>query len=132
MSEERTMSKYKTSEILVVDDESDVCWALKSLIREAGLPVETVESGCEALDWMQKNRPAMIFLDAKLPDMEGLDVAREIRRGHAGIWIVMVSGYFFKDDPIIQHAMDKGLISDFIAKPFEHDLIRKTLEAVCS
>jgi len=70
----------------------------------------------------------LAFLDAKLPDMEGLDLARRIRKLDPAVPIVMISGYFYRDDDAIQKAVAEGLISSFIGKPFDHDEILKAIE----
>ncbi|TAJ32251.1 MAG: response regulator, partial [Nitrospirae bacterium] len=57
--------------ILVVDDDPDVCWALKRVLCEEGLTVETVESGSEALTRLQDTRFQLILIDAKLSDIDG-------------------------------------------------------------
>jgi len=40
----------------------------------------------------------------------------------------MISGYFYRDDDAVQNAVEKGLINDFIGKPFDHDEILKAIE----
>ena len=77
---------------------------------------------------MEADRFRLAFLDAKLPDMEGLDLAKEIRKIDPAIYIVMVSGYFYRDDDAVREAIAKGLIKDFIGKPFDHDEILKVIK----
>jgi|WetSurMetagenome_2_1015567.scaffolds.fasta_scaffold407937_2 CheY-like chemotaxis protein len=115
----------KTNEAysLIVDDEPDTCWALEHLLRKAGGSAERAASGHEALSLMESRCFSMVFLDAKLPDIEGLELARRLRDIDSDIRIVMVSGYFFKDDAAIKKALAEGLIYQFISKPFEHSEI---------
>jgi CheY-like chemotaxis protein len=84
--------------VLVVDDDPDICWALDHLL--GGLGARCIRAlDCQgALQAARLNRPALVLLDAKLPDMDGLVVARQIRCAAPGIPILMVSGYFYKDD----------------------------------
>jgi CheY-like chemotaxis protein len=65
----------------------------------------------------------MAFLDAKLPDIDGLELAREFRNTNAHLPIVIVSGYFYQDDQTIAEALQSGLITAFVGKPFDHDEI---------
>ena len=67
--------------ILIVDDEPDMCWALEHLLNKRGYVTRTALSAQEALKLMEEHRFACAFLDAKLPDMDGLELARCIRRG---------------------------------------------------
>ena len=62
-------------------------------------------------------------LDAKLPDIDGLELARKLRKTNAHLPIVIVSGYFYQDDPTIERVLQEGLIATFVGKPFDHDEI---------
>jgi DNA-binding response OmpR family regulator len=85
-------------------------------------------TGQEALILMKTDRFRLAFLDAKLPDMEGLELARRIRKRDPAVPIVMISGYFYRDDDAVRKAVAVGLISSFIGKPFGHDEILKAIE----
>ena len=121
--------------VLVVDDEPDVCWALETLLRENRFTVATVESGAEALRWLKDVESAchVILIDAKLSDVEGVDLARQIRsETSCGASLILISGYFYKDDSLVRDSLRTGLISAFITKPFRHDEIMNTICAVLS
>jgi len=106
--------------LLVVDDEPDICWALTHILKSAGIVPVTTTSGQEALSLAKSQRFHLAFVDAKLPDLDGLDLARRIREGDAAVRIVLVSGYFYRDDAEVRQAMVAGLISDFVSKPILH------------
>ena len=121
--------------VLVVDDEPDVCWALETLLRGDRFTVVAVGSGTEALRWLKESEPAchLVLVDAKLPDIEGVDLARRIRtETSCAAPLILVSGYFYKDDSLVQEILRTGLISAFVAKPFRHDEMLKTIHAVLS
>jgi len=113
---------------LVVDDEPDMCWALERILKKNGFQCRIAFNAQEALALIRKRSFPLIFLDAKLPDMEGLDLAEAVRKAIPSLKIVVVSGYFYDDDPGIQDAFRKGLISGFISKPFNNDEIIQTIE----
>ena len=115
--------KAKEAFFLIVDDEPDACWALEHILEKAGASSERAASGHEALILMKPHRFRSVFLDAKLPDIEGLELARRFREIDPDISIVIVSGYFSRDDAAIREALAKGLICRFISKPFRHDEI---------
>ncbi|MBN1841099.1 MAG: response regulator [Deltaproteobacteria bacterium] len=117
---------------LIIDDEPDMCWALEHILETLGVNAKTAQSGEEALTLMRQNRFDLAFLDAKLPDSEGLELASRIRKISPDIKIVMVSGYFYKDDGLIEQALANGIISGFISKPFRQDEILKAIEGECS
>ncbi len=117
-----------SGQILIVDDEPDMCWALEKLLKTRGLVTQKALSAQEALELMAEHHFARAFLDAKLPDMDGLDLARRLLVMAPEIHIMMVSGYFYRDDPTIQVAFSQGLIRGFISKPFLQGEILKLLE----
>ncbi len=121
--------------VLIVDDEPDVCWALSTLLRQHGFATATVTSGAEALRWLTRPEQAsqLILIDAKLSDIDGADLAKRIRAETSCISpMIMVSGYFYKDDSLVQEMLRTSLIAAFVTKPFRHDEILKTIRVVLS
>jgi DNA-binding NtrC family response regulator len=106
--------------VLIVDDDPDVCWALEHVLGELRVRCVRALDGQGALQAARLNRLVVALLDAKLPDIDGLELAQKIRLVHPGILILVVSGYFYKDDPVIETAMAQRLIHGFIEKPFSH------------
>ena len=117
-------------QFLIVDDEPDMCWALEHILEKHGLKSKKALNGREALQLVERYRFQLAFLDAKLPDIEGLELAQQIRKLDPGVQMVIVSGYFYKDEIGIQKALADGLITDFIAKPFDHEEIVKAIDSV--
>ncbi len=119
--------------VLIVDDEPDVRWALEMILRRNGFSVATAASGDDALRWLKEAGVAcrLILLDAKLGDIEGVELARRIRTKTTCMApVILVSGYFYKDDSLVQHSLRTGLISAFVTKPFRHDEILSAIQAV--
>ena len=115
--------------VLVVDDDPDICWALEHVL--GGIDVRCVRAldGQAALRLAHLYHPVLALLDAKLPDVDGLELARRLRAADPGMAVLVVSGYFYKDDPVIQASLDGRLIDGFIEKPFSH---RDVIEMVSS
>lgn len=119
--------------VLIVDDEPDVRWALEMILRRNGFSVATAASGDDALRWLKEAGMAcrLILLDAKLGDIEGVELARRIRTKTTCMApVILVSGYFYKDDSLVQLSLRTGLISAFVTKPFRHDEILSAIQAV--
>ncbi len=112
---------------LIVDDEPDMCWALESLLKNEGLSCKKALNAHEALALMESGGFRLAFLDAKLPDMDGIELAKRIRQLDPAIRIVMISGYFYKEDDAVQEALSEGLICGFLSKPFLHEEVRKLI-----
>lgn len=110
---------------LIIDDEPDMCWALEQILKHNSILSSIASNAGEALALLETNhfRFQMAFVDAKLPDIEGLELARLIRKKNSSIAIVMISGFFYKDGDEVQQALKDGTISAFIAKPFNNDEI---------
>ena len=115
-------------QILIVDDEPDMCWALEHMLSNQGVIIRKALSAQAALELMGQHRFGRAFLDAKLPDMDGLELARRLLEIAPQIRIMMVSGYFYRDDVSIQEAITQGLIRGFISKPFLQAEILKALK----
>jgi two-component system OmpR family response regulator len=117
--------------VLVVDDEPDVRWALEMILRRNGFAVATADSGLAALHWLKESACHLILLDAKLGDSDGVELASRIRTHTSCLApIILVSGYFYKDDSLVQYSLATGLISAFVTKPFKHNEIIDTISTI--
>ncbi len=127
------MRKRSAAQLLVVDDERDMCWALSRILGLEGFGVTTAVSARAAMAAAEKKSFQVAFLDAKLPDVDGVELARRLRRLRPGTKCVLISGYLYDDDPVIQSALKQGSICGFISKPFHIDevvhALRKALVA---
>lgn len=115
--------------VFVVDDDASVREALDSLIRSAGLRVETFSSAGEFLRHKLPETPACLVLDVRLPDQNGLQVQRELADAGRVLPIIFITGH--GDIPMSVRAMKAGAV-EFLTKPFrDEDLlaaIRAALE----
>jgi CheY-like chemotaxis protein len=110
--------------ILIVDDEPDMCWTLENILRPAGYAVTTTTTGAEALELFTAEPYDVAFVDAKLPDLDGLELAALIRQRSLHTAIVLISGYFYQEDRAINEGLDKDLFIGFISKPFDLEEVR--------
>jgi CheY-like chemotaxis protein len=118
--------------VLIVDDDPDICWALEHVLRGLGAHCIRALDGQTALQAARRNRLTLALLDAKLPDIDGLELARSIRLAYPRTLVVVISGYYYKDDPAIQAALEQGLINGFIEKPFSHLEVIETVRNALS
>lgn len=116
-----------TRPFLIVDDEPEMCWALENILRKNGFPSQKAFNAQEAITLMEHQPFRMVFLDAKLPDIDGLDLAQRLMKSDPRLPIVIVSGYFYQDDLTIEGALQSGLISAFVGKPFVNDEIVRVI-----
>ncbi|MDP2957876.1 MAG: response regulator [Longimicrobiales bacterium] len=111
-----------------MDDDPDVCWIIAHILNRAGFVCEAANTVQEAFALIHRQPFRMAFLDAKLGVHEGLDLAWGLRELDPSLPIILISGYFYREDAIIQGAKKSGLISAFISKPFEHQEILRVVE----
>jgi two-component system KDP operon response regulator KdpE len=112
--------------ILVVDDEPHIVRGLKIILRTAGYSVEAAETKAEALASLASRPPDAVVLDLVLPDGEGVDVCREVRRW-SGLPIVVLSAVGDEREKV--RALDAGA-DDYVTKPFGTDELLARLRAV--
>lgn len=114
--------------VLLVDDEPNICWAIKALLRPPRYRLLSLNSGSEALSRLQHESFERIIVDAKLQDMNGLDLARRIRLLNPEAWIVLISAFYYSDDQTVTAALSEGSIQRFVAKPFSHQALLDALD----
>lgn len=112
---------------LIVDDEPEMCWVLENILTKNGFLCRKALRASDAVTMMESHSFRMSFLDAKLPDIDGLELARRLRKLDPRLPIVVVSGYFYRDDATIEEAIRSGLLCAFIGKPFDHDEIARVI-----
>jgi two-component system KDP operon response regulator KdpE len=105
------------SRILVVDDEPQILRALRINLGAREHTVITAASGAEALKAARDEHPDLVVLDLGLPDVDGVDVIRALRRW-TPVPIIVLSGR--KDSRDKVHALDAGA-DDYVTKPFSLD-----------
>jgi two-component system, OmpR family, KDP operon response regulator KdpE len=104
----------RPAQILLVDDELSIQRAMAPLLRSRGYAVALAGTGREALDQFARERPDLVILDLGLPDMNGLDVCRQIRN-QADTPILVLSARGGEKDKVA--ALDRGA-DDYVTKPF--------------
>ncbi len=110
--------------LLVVDDEASIRDALKQLFEYEGHEVTLASDGMDALSFLEDARPDLIFLDVKMPGLDGLEVLERIRERDGTALVVMISGHGTIDTAV--DATRKGAY-DFLEKPLDSDRILLTL-----
>ncbi|MCG2767240.1 MAG: response regulator [Anaerolineae bacterium] len=110
--------------VLVVDDEPDMCWALENILSREGYQITTAKNAREALELAKEKHFEVFFIDAKLPDMDGGQLSDQIRKINSKAAIIMISGYFYQEDKAIEEGLAQGLYVGFISKPFELNEVR--------
>ena len=100
--------------ILVVDDEASIRRTLREILEYEDYEVEEAEDGEEALEAIQAHQYDLVFLDVKMPEVDGMEVLEEIADSAADLPVVMISGH-----GTIETAVEATKLGayDFIEKP---------------
>src|SRR5512138_90939 len=100
--------------ILIVDDERKLVQGLVGYFRDAGFETLTAYNGRAALDIARREQPDLIVLDLMLPEIDGLEVCRQLRRT-SSVPIIMLTARVEETDRLI--GLELGA-DDYIVKPF--------------
>ena len=114
--------------ILVVDDESEIREGLEVLLRGEGYGVASAETGESGLAKLEEHPFDLLLLDVSLPDRNGLDMLKEIRRRDPDLSVVLITAYGSID---MARAAFKNGAMDYITKPWSNDeLLAQVAQAV--
>jgi len=108
--------------ILIVDDEKNIRLTLSQSLELLGLPVQTAVNGEEALQKLGEGRFGLVFLDLKMPGMDGMEVLRRIKDNWPTVRVIIITAYGTIESAV--EAMKLGAV-DFVQKPFSPSEIRE-------
>jgi DNA-binding response OmpR family regulator len=104
--------------ILVVDDDEDILFTVRSIFKRHTVPVIIAKSGAECLEQLEKGFQGVVLMDIMMPGMDGWDTIKEIvEKGYADNLII--SMFTAKDVPDTKMEYLKEYVMDYITKPFE-------------
>ena len=108
------------SDILIVDDESDICELVAGLLQDEGYATRTARDSDAALNEIKARRPNLVFLDIWLQGSrhDGLQLLDSVKEQHPEMPVVMISGHGNIETAVA--AIKRGAY-DFIEKPFKAD-----------
>lgn len=104
--------------VLLVEDEEGISWALTRILNKIGYDVRAVQSGEEAVQLAERIPFELGFIDAKLPDIDGIELAARLRETRAGLPLILISGYFYDDNTEVRDSLSEDLFARFVSKPF--------------
>ena len=111
----------ESARILVVDDERSMREMLAILLRREGHEVAVAENGRTAIDLLNQRPFDLIVSDARMPDVDGLEVLRHARSVNPAIIAIMVTAYGSPD--LLRGVAQLG-VNDYVEKPFNTDVLR--------
>ena len=114
------MASAEVKHILLVDDEPNILIPLEFLMKQQGFEVKKAHSGKEALEFMKNYKPDLVVLDVMMPEMDGFEVARQIRKnpGLEETHIVFLTAKGTPDDRTNGYSSGGEV---YLTKPFDND-----------
>ena len=113
--------------VMIVDDEKLIRDGLSGLVdwREYGFDVVAeAADGVQALEYLQDHRVDLVFTDIRMPRLDGMELARQLRKKQPSVKIVFVSGY--DDFALVRQALQMGAC-DYLLKPLDPDVLTELL-----
>lgn len=114
----------KPSKILVVDDEPKYAALLSERLKMREMGAAVVTTGEQALELIEEDEPEVVVLDLKLPEIDGMEVLRLIRRGHPRIQVIILSGQ--GDKNTFQSCVNMGAFA-CLQKPVDFKELTETI-----
>lgn len=111
---------------VVVEDDQDIREAILQVLLASGFTVHQAATGWEGVAAVREHTPAVVSLDLTLPDIDGFEVARQVR-GFSDAYIVMVTARSEELDTLL--GLEAGA-DDYITKPFRPRELRARVEAL--
>ncbi|MCX6280255.1 MAG: response regulator [Bacteroidetes bacterium] len=121
--------EFLNRKILMIDDEPELLEVMKDLLEEENYQVFCASNGAEGIQINEQKNPDLIILDLRMPEMDGIETLRNIRKSDNNVRVVVLTGYGCPDT--IRDAADLN-VSEYLSKPFENEelvsIISKALE----
>ena len=111
--------------VFIVDDDPAIRDSLQAMLTIAGYSTRTFETAKELLDSCDESTVGCVLLDVRMPDMNGLDVQRQLNLDGIGLRVIIITGH--GDIQMAVRAMREGAV-DFIEKPFSKEVIVDSIE----
>lgn len=112
--------------VLVVDDDPVISKSFNRVLAGKGYIVVSAENGQEALNKVAKEEYDAVFTDIRMPGVDGIEVAEQMRAKHPWTPVVIITGYGSPDNEARAEAAG---VSAFLRKPLSPEMIEKSVEA---
>lgn len=116
--------------VLIVDDEHDFRAICAHVLDRGGYDTVTAEDGLKGLAAFSERKPDLVVLDGNLPDLDGIEVCRRLRKLPGGAAVPVLMCTVRSAVVSIQDGLDAG-VTDYVLKPFEmDDLLERVADAL--
>ncbi len=109
--------------ILVIDDEEAVRKSFILALEDTDYQVETAESGEKGFERVQTNKYYLVFLDLKMPGMNGVETLRKLRKADESVPVYIVTAFYKEFFDQLKGAAEDGIDFEIVKKPLSNDRI---------
>ena len=117
----------KRGHILIIDDESDFLYAIQAWMEAKGFMVSAAENGKVGVEMFKKVKPDLCFIDILMPEMDGVETLKELKRIKTDIRVIITSGY---SEYEISERFVGYDVAGFIQKPYHFEEFSASLQGV--
>jgi two-component system nitrogen regulation response regulator GlnG len=113
------------AEILIVDDDEDICAAFQQFLTEQGHEPLIASNAVDAVDIVKRSRPDLVIMDIRMPGTDGLEALRNIRQIDPDVHVVIMTAYGTSQTSI--EAVRLGAF-EYLSKPLDLDVVKSVID----
>jgi two-component system nitrogen regulation response regulator GlnG len=113
------------AEILIVDDDEDICAAFQQFLTEQGHEPLIASNAVDAVDIVKRSRPDLVIMDIRMPGTDGLEALRNIRQIDPDVYVVIMTAYGTSQTSI--EAVRLGAF-EYLSKPLDLDVVKSVID----
>lgn len=117
--------KRRYPDVVIIDDEKDMCWLLENDLRKNHYHVFSANTGRDGLELVKREEPDVVLLDLRLKDVDGLNVLHKIKEIWPKIRVIIISAF---GGPIVREKATSLGADGFIDKPFKSEDVVKAIK----
>lgn len=119
-----------SNKILVIDDDPAVRGAFSLVLGEAGYDLREAENGLQGIEMAQAERPDLIFLDLRMPGMDGVETLRRLKAIDDTMNVYIVTAFAHEYMEQLKVALDEGLSFQLASKPLSSKQIKHVANSI--
>ena len=116
--------EFTRKKILVIDDEPELLALMMELLTDEGYQAFIAANGADGIRLNELENPDLIVLDLRMPEMDGIETLRQIRKKDNKVKVVILTGYGSPDT--IRDAADLN-VSEYLSKPFDNEQLLRVI-----
>ena len=116
--------------IIVIDDEDAIRKSFELALEDSGYQVDTASSGKEGIHMISRKPYDLVFLDLKMPGMNGVETLRELRKMDQNVPVYIVTAFYGEFFDELQGMAHEGTEFEVLNKPVDSDMILKLCNGI--